>query len=286
MEDLEAIKLGLASQNSDQQIAALSGALNYGQAGLDLVIQTLQHESWWLQHQAFLLLRKKPFRSDPKVKQVLREYLKIDGKYPEDRQEFKEFLSNSQPFIQDEQGHRITHPSLLSVMKWGEFIVDDEYATGYRNEGVRPYIVDCQNGSKVLAPLGFVHDYAVKIDLKFLNKKGYAYYLKELSALLQDCDCLIIYLPTSNPQESLIYSYGVKLNTTPEDKLMYAKIYAASSLENDEQDSMQLQDIPVLSICKQQEMASDRVGELIKSEDEILLLSEAGVPQKLSKIRD
>ncbi|MBL1177461.1 hypothetical protein [Pantanalinema sp. GBBB05] len=289
MEDLEAVKLGLASQNSEQQLAALSDALNYGQAGLNLVIQTLQHESWWLQHQAFLLLRKKPFRSDAKVKRALREYIKIDSQYPEYRQEFREFLSNSnsQPFIlvQDEQGEWITNPNLLSVMKWGEFIVDDAHATGYRDEGVCPYIVDCENGSKVLTPLEYVYDHAVKINLKFLNKKGYSYYLKELFILLQSCDCLVIYLPTFNPQESLAYSYTIGVDTTPEEKLIFTKIYKVAA-PGDEQDSMQLQAIPGLYICKQQEITGDRGGELIKSGDEILLLSEAGVPQKLSRIRD
>ena len=42
---IEGVKRRWVSSSVDQRIAALSEALNYGDAGLDLVIQALQDES-------------------------------------------------------------------------------------------------------------------------------------------------------------------------------------------------------------------------------------------------
>ena len=42
----------------DQKIAALKDALNYGQAGLELVIQALKNESWQIHQAAYVLLEK------------------------------------------------------------------------------------------------------------------------------------------------------------------------------------------------------------------------------------
>ncbi len=68
---LEGVKRHLDSAVEDQRIAALSEALKYGEAGLDLVILALQDESEKLGRAAYLLLRE---RTEPKVKQTLIDY--------------------------------------------------------------------------------------------------------------------------------------------------------------------------------------------------------------------
>ena len=68
---IEGVKRRLASQFEEQRIAALSEALKYGEAGLDLVIGALQDESTQVEKTAYLLLRA---RTEPRVKQALPEY--------------------------------------------------------------------------------------------------------------------------------------------------------------------------------------------------------------------
>jgi WD40 repeat protein len=67
----EGVKRHLDSAVEEQRIAALSEALKYGEAGLDLVILALQDDSEKLQRAAYLLLRE---RTEPKVKQTLKDY--------------------------------------------------------------------------------------------------------------------------------------------------------------------------------------------------------------------
>lgn len=61
---IEGVKSRLSSAVEEQRIAALKDALNYGQAGLDLVIQALQNES-------MQVLRE---RAEPRVKQILHKH--------------------------------------------------------------------------------------------------------------------------------------------------------------------------------------------------------------------
>src|SRR4028118_1157907 len=68
---LEGVNRHLDSAVEEQRIAALSEALKYGEAGLDLVIRALQDESEKLRSAAYLLLRE---RTEPKVKQTLKDY--------------------------------------------------------------------------------------------------------------------------------------------------------------------------------------------------------------------
>jgi WD40 repeat protein len=68
---LEAVKSHLTSGAEQQRIAALSEALKYGEAGLDLVIEALQDESRLVERAAYRLLRE---RAEPQVKQVLQWY--------------------------------------------------------------------------------------------------------------------------------------------------------------------------------------------------------------------
>ena len=68
---IEGVKRRLASPTVEARIAALSEALNYGEAGLDLVIEALQDSSLQVQRSAFLILRE---RLNNKVRQALLDY--------------------------------------------------------------------------------------------------------------------------------------------------------------------------------------------------------------------
>ncbi|AVH65285.1 WD40 repeat domain-containing protein [Nostoc sp. 'Peltigera membranacea cyanobiont' N6] len=68
---LEGVKSRLRSVDIEARIAALKEALNYGEAGLDLVIQAWQHESGNFKWAAYSLLRH---REEARVKQALQEY--------------------------------------------------------------------------------------------------------------------------------------------------------------------------------------------------------------------
>ncbi len=69
---LSGVKRRLASTFTQQRSAALSEALNYGQEGLDLVIQSLLDESEQVKRTAFLLLQ--PLRTQPQVKQAFQDF--------------------------------------------------------------------------------------------------------------------------------------------------------------------------------------------------------------------
>jgi len=66
------VKQRLASGDSKQKAVALSDALNYGKAGLEVVIEALKKESGEVQKKAYLLLKE---RTEVYVKQVLRNYI-------------------------------------------------------------------------------------------------------------------------------------------------------------------------------------------------------------------
>jgi len=68
---LEGVKSRLRNVDIEALIAALKEALNYGEAGLDLVIQAWQYESGKLKWAAYSLLRH---REEARVKQALQEY--------------------------------------------------------------------------------------------------------------------------------------------------------------------------------------------------------------------
>src|SRR4028118_2310450 len=55
----------------DQRITALKDALNYGEAGLDLVIQALDYAEWFIHQAAYSLLYA---NSKTNVKQALLQY--------------------------------------------------------------------------------------------------------------------------------------------------------------------------------------------------------------------
>ncbi|MBN3922329.1 WD40 repeat domain-containing protein [Nostoc sp. NMS4] len=69
---IEGVKKRLVSISFEQRIAALEDALNYGEAGLELLIQTLTDVSPEVQQTAENLLFQ--HRTEPRVKQALHEY--------------------------------------------------------------------------------------------------------------------------------------------------------------------------------------------------------------------
>ncbi len=69
---LSGVKRRLASVVALQRATALADALNYGQEGLDLVIQALLDESEQVQQTACLLLQQ--LRTQPKVQQALEDF--------------------------------------------------------------------------------------------------------------------------------------------------------------------------------------------------------------------
>lgn len=68
---IEGVKKRLASDFIEQKVAALSEAFNYGQAGLDLVIEVLKDPSSPIQSVAYLLLKE---RAEQQVKEALQQY--------------------------------------------------------------------------------------------------------------------------------------------------------------------------------------------------------------------
>ncbi|MDY6900944.1 MAG: HEAT repeat domain-containing protein, partial [Cyanobacteriota bacterium] len=68
---IEGVKRRLESEDEYVLFKALSDALNYQEAGLDLVIQSLHSDSKTIQRSAYNVLRK---RKEPQVKQALRDY--------------------------------------------------------------------------------------------------------------------------------------------------------------------------------------------------------------------
>ena len=68
---IECVKRRLSNPVVDVKLAALSDALNYQEAGLDLVIQALQNKSKRLERHAYKLLKK---RKETQVKQALEHY--------------------------------------------------------------------------------------------------------------------------------------------------------------------------------------------------------------------
>ena len=68
---IEGVKRRLSNPVVDVKLAALSDALNYQEAGLDLVIQALKNKSKRLERHAYKLLKK---RKETQVKQALEHY--------------------------------------------------------------------------------------------------------------------------------------------------------------------------------------------------------------------
>ncbi|HEY9611343.1 formylglycine-generating enzyme family protein [Allocoleopsis sp.] len=69
---LEGVKRRLAAAASEQRVAALKEALQYGEAGLELVMLGLEDDSRQVRYAAFSLLAA---QDSPRVKQRLRNYL-------------------------------------------------------------------------------------------------------------------------------------------------------------------------------------------------------------------
>ncbi len=67
---IEGIKIRFSNPNIQVRVAVLEQALNYGEQGLDLVIQALNDDSWRVQYAAYSLL---VHRTETRVKQVLEQ---------------------------------------------------------------------------------------------------------------------------------------------------------------------------------------------------------------------
>lgn len=75
---LEGVKRRLSNPLVEQKIAALQEALKYGEAGLYLVIQALEHKLWRVRQAAYLLLEE---RKEPVARQVIQEYTQKSNRY-------------------------------------------------------------------------------------------------------------------------------------------------------------------------------------------------------------
>jgi hypothetical protein len=252
MRSIEDVKFHLESDNVKQKIAALSQALEYGQEGLNLVIQSLNDDLWQVQHAAFMLLRQRSLRSAPQVKKALRHYITIDSQYPDERQEIKQFLSDSSWVTQNEYGSREPLPELLQFMKWGEVLVDDANATGYRFEGIIFYIVDCQANKKVWRCLSLGDGGELTIPLNFLQKKGYSYYVRDLLLVNED---LRMILPIINCNELLVFN--------PDEERTSVAIHT-----------------------RKKDLKNGDEGELLKKNENWFILSEEGSQIKLPRVNN
>ena len=67
---LEGVRLRLSNPDQKVRIAALSQALNYGEQGLDLIIESLKDEFWDVQDAAYFILSA---RTEPRIKQLLQQ---------------------------------------------------------------------------------------------------------------------------------------------------------------------------------------------------------------------
>ncbi len=67
---LEGVRLRLSNPDQKVKIAALSQALNYGEQGLDLIIESLKDEFWDVQDPAYFILSA---RTEPRIKQLLQQ---------------------------------------------------------------------------------------------------------------------------------------------------------------------------------------------------------------------
>ncbi|HAX77233.1 MAG TPA: hypothetical protein DCY88_15720 [Cyanobacteria bacterium UBA11372] len=71
---LSGVKRRMASGSLETKIAALKEALKYGQNGLDLLIETLNHPESEMQWKAYLLLKD---RTETSVKDALKDYIPV-----------------------------------------------------------------------------------------------------------------------------------------------------------------------------------------------------------------
>src|SRR5919199_219447 len=88
---MEGVKRRLASPNEQQRIAALSEALKYGDARLDLVIQALQDSSKQVYQKACWLLHQQ--RTELRVERVLQEYPALISAFGVDYTRLRDLLA-------------------------------------------------------------------------------------------------------------------------------------------------------------------------------------------------
>ena len=100
------ISLRLHTSDTNVRIAAMKQALNYGDHGLDLLIECLNDQSWEVQNEAYLILNS---RTEPRIKQILQDPRKLGSKLEQIEvvtvNKFGEIIQRQQPiakyFIED-----------------------------------------------------------------------------------------------------------------------------------------------------------------------------------------
>jgi formylglycine-generating enzyme required for sulfatase activity len=98
---MEGVKRRLAAAAIEQRVAALKEALQYGEAGLELVMLGLEDKSLQVQHTAFSLLAA---QDSPKVKQRLRNLLPFEFEVVEvdaRGQQSNRYRNQAQYFLED-----------------------------------------------------------------------------------------------------------------------------------------------------------------------------------------
>ncbi|MHC0066825.1 GUN4 domain-containing protein [Nostoc sp. UIC 10890] len=103
---IDGVKLQLKSPELKARISALEKALNYGEQGLDLVIEGLKDESWDVRKQAYILLQN---RAESKVKQVLTifEEKKLKSSVGVDYRNLRNLLAQGKWKEADEETRRV-----------------------------------------------------------------------------------------------------------------------------------------------------------------------------------
>ena len=100
------IRLRLHTSDLNVRIAAMKQALNYGDHGLDLLIECLNDQSWEVQNEAYLILNS---RTEPRIKQILQDPRQLGLKLEQIEvvtvDKFGEIIQRQQPiaryFIED-----------------------------------------------------------------------------------------------------------------------------------------------------------------------------------------
>jgi formylglycine-generating enzyme required for sulfatase activity len=137
---IEGVKLRLQNPDVKVRIAALEQALNYGEQGLDLVIEGLKDKSWDIQNVAYLILNS---RSQTRIKQRLQkphqEGLKLEEIEVVTVNNFGEIIQRqtlvARYFIED-LGNGVNLE--MAVIPGGSFMMGSPENEGITNDNERP----------------------------------------------------------------------------------------------------------------------------------------------------
>ncbi|WP_371416889.1 GUN4 domain-containing protein [Dolichospermum sp. UHCC 0259] len=118
---IEGVKLGLSNPNPQVRIVSLKQALNYGESGLDLVIQSLNDDCEDVQNTAYGLLT---LRTEAKVKEALRIFdnAQLKSDVGMNYSKLRDYLAQGKWKEADEETRRV----MLAVAKREKFRLDDK----------------------------------------------------------------------------------------------------------------------------------------------------------------